>query len=67
MSQTRLTTAQAAELLDLSARQTRHLAALGRIPGAKLRDTARGPVWVFTRPPEVLPPPRPAGRVSSMS
>jgi hypothetical protein len=58
MSQTLLSTLEAAERLGLSPRQTRHLAALGRIPGAELRDTERGPVWVFTRAPKVLPPPR---------
>jgi hypothetical protein len=51
-----LTTSEASKVLGLSPRQTRHLAALGRIPGAKLQETTRGPVWVFTRAPKVLPP-----------
>jgi hypothetical protein len=58
MSQTPLSTQEAAAALNLSPRQTRHLAALGRIPGAKLQETTRGPVWVFTKAPKVLPPPR---------
>jgi hypothetical protein len=57
-----MTTAEAARLLNLSPRQTRHLAALGRIPGAEIQETTRGPVWVFTQAPKVLPAPRRAGR-----
>lgn len=56
-----LSTQEAARLLGLSPRQTRHLAALGRIPGAEIQETTRGPVWIFTQAPKVLPPRR-AGR-----
>lgn len=48
----------AAKLLSLSERQIRHLAQLGRIPGAERQETPRGPVWVFRRKPRVLPVPR---------
>lgn len=52
----------AVKLLSLSPRQVRHLAQLGRIPGAGLEETPRGPVWVFRRKPRILPPERPPGR-----
>lgn len=51
-----------AKELSLSERQVRHLAQLGRIPGAERQDTPRGAVWVFRRKPRILPPARPPGR-----
>ncbi len=45
-----------AKELSLSERQVRHLAELGRIPGAERQDTPRGAVWVFRRKPRILAP-----------
>jgi Helix-turn-helix domain len=54
---TALTTSQAAAVLGLSLTRTKHLAATGRIPGAR----KHGRDWVFEPPIEVLPPARPPG------
>lgn len=58
----RLDAKTVAKLISLSVRQVCHLAQLGRIPGAELENTPRGPVWRFRRKPRVLPAPRPPGR-----
>ncbi|MGH8591345.1 MAG: helix-turn-helix domain-containing protein [Gammaproteobacteria bacterium] len=53
-----LTTAEASKVLGLSARQTRHLADLGRIPGAE----KIGHDWIFRERPKIMPPERRPGR-----
>ena len=52
-----LTSAKAADLLGLSARQTRRLARTGRIVGTSLL----GRDWVFEHPLKILPPDRAPG------